>query len=292
MTPQRLNPKLSAWLQRPEQWLGVLNLALAALAGWLLAQFIWQMIPAPESLPPPPLAAHSGQAQVAIDINQALSVPIFGVANQTPTQESTSTPLDAPDTPLNLTLTGIMAATPDAYSRALIKDSSNKQHAYGIDDDVPGNAKISAIHPDRVILKRGGRFETLRLTPDKTPGAKSAAANRIMPPSGVSADTVAQLKKMRQEIVANPATASQYFRIQPVYNGGQLQGYRVYPGRKRELFHQVGLKSGELLTAVNGVTLNDPARSLQLLGDLVQAGSLTLTLQNDGQSRTVNISLN
>lgn len=286
------NNQWGTLLRQPERWLTALNVVLTACAGLLLAQFVWLFIPLPDQPPLPPPAASAGPEGPGgtVNIADVVSLPLFGVRS---VKSADAVPLEAPDTHLNLTLTGILAASNPMLARALIKDATGKQRSYGVDDDVPGGARISAIHTDRVIMLRNGRYETLRLESNKTPGAPSASAQRIAPPSGLSADAVAKLKQARQDIVANPAKASDYVRIQPVYNNGKLKGYRIYPGRQRELFTQAGLQPGELVTSVNGVTLDDPARGLQMLGDLAQAGSFNLTLENsNGQTRTVNINMN
>ena len=80
--------------------------------------------------------------------------------------------------------------------------------------------------------------------------------------------------------------------MQPANQSGQLRGYRVYPGRDRGMFNTAGLRPGDLITAVNGVELNDAGRALQLLGELSQTTQLNLTLERGGQSQTLNLSLN
>lgn len=84
-------------------------------------------------------------------------------------QQVPSIPETAPDTSLNLTLLGILYfAHPDSSAglssaRALIKGPNLKERGFRVQDKLPGNVKIVAIYPNRVILKRKGKFETLRL---------------------------------------------------------------------------------------------------------------------------------
>jgi len=49
-------------------------------------------------------------------------------------------------------------------------------------------------------------------------------------------------------------------RNQPVLMQGKLRGFRVYPGRNRQAFTRLGLRSGDLVIAINGTPLDDPAR--------------------------------
>jgi general secretion pathway protein C len=73
--------------------------------------------------------------------------------------------------------------------------------------------------------------------------------------------------------------------------GGQLKGYRVYPGKDRSAFTAAGLRPGDLVTSVNGVQLDDPAKALQMLGDLGQAGQVNLVVERGGQSQNISINL-
>ena len=149
---------------------------------------------------------------------------------------------------------------------------------------------LQAIFPDRVILSRNGRPETLRLERDK-PGAPGTSY--VPPVATASAEDSAtpQLGKVRDEIVKDPAKASEYIRVQPANVGGQMKGYRVYPGRDRAAFTAAGLRPGDLVTAVNGVQLDDPAKALQLLGDLGQSGQVNLVVDRGGQSQNISINL-
>ena len=54
----------------------------------------------------------------------------------------------------------------------------------------------------------------------------------------------------------------------------------------------MGLRPGDLVTAVNGIQLNDTQTALQMLNDLSRAPNVTLTIERGGQVQTVNVSLN
>ena len=94
-------------------------------------------------------------------------------------------------------------------------------------------------------------------------------------------------------MLSNPSKAQDYIRVQPAPDAsgnGQL-GYRIFPGRDQTVFKAAGLHPGDVVTSVNGVQLDDPAKSLQLLSDLSQANQVTLTVQRGGESQTVNVNL-
>ena len=109
---------------------------------------------------------------------------------------------------------------------------------------------------------------------------------------GGSATEAYQLAEIREQLLADPAKAADYLRVQPARIGGEMRGYRIYPGRNRQLFSTAGLRPGDLVTGVNGVELDDPARALQLLGDLSSASELSVTIERGGNQQTINVNLN
>jgi general secretion pathway protein C len=264
-------------------------LLFAILIGRAAADLVWVLMPTPQAArwQPPPAAPSAARASEGPDLNALANAGLFG-RYQAPAATSGSL-LSAPDTPLNLTLIGLLADDREQYSRALISQNNDEQ-AYAVGDDVARGVTLQAIFPDRVILSRNGRLETLRLDRDK-PGEGGDAA----PPPVAQADDrpggQPPLAQIRDEVLKDPAKASEYVRVQPANVGGQLKGYRVYPGKDRSAFTAAGLRPGDLVTSVNGVQLDDPAKALQMLGDLSQAGQVNLVVERGGQSQNISINL-
>lgn len=271
---------------------GVVAAVFAILLGRALADLVWGLVPVPESARwrPPPPATSSARPASAIDLNAIANAGLFGRYQAAPATEASL--LNAPETVLNLTLIGLLADDREQYSRALIATQGGDEKAYAIGDDVARGVLLQAIFPDRVILLRGGQLETLRLERDK-PGTGGTAAPAPPPVASSSDDdgAAAQLTRIRDEVLKDPAKASEYVRLQPANISGQLKGYRVYPGRDRSAFTSAGLRPGDLVTSVNGVQLDDPAKALQLLGDLGQAGQVNLVVERGGQTQNISINL-
>lgn len=274
---------------------------LPAAAEWLLtvllahaaALLLWQLIPPPAdsarvlSASPPPLESARG-----VNVETIAAAHLFG-EYRAPADPALTQLASAPDTRLDLSLLGILAATTERGSRALIAASGGEEKPYAIGDDVVSGASLQAIFPDRVILSRAGQLETLRLNKDApssgaAPGAYAAEAA----PSGAATETAAMLSSIREQILSDPSRASEYIRVQPASSGGQLRGYRLYPGRDRAVFAAAGLRAGDLVMQVNGIQLNDAATALQMLNQLSQAGSVTVVVERGGQQQTLNLNFN
>ncbi len=72
--------------------------------------------------------------------------------------------IEAPTTPLALTLQGtLLGRSSTEESWAIISSSDNAQAMYRVGDEIPGGATLFAVEPSRVILERNGRHESLSL---------------------------------------------------------------------------------------------------------------------------------
>ncbi|HUS24808.1 MAG TPA: type II secretion system protein GspC [Candidatus Binatia bacterium] len=260
----------------------------ALLLGGTLADLVWSLVPVPPAArwqAPPAVPAAAARGDASADLDVILNAALFG-RYQAP---SVTTAVEAPDTPLNLILMGVLAADRPDDSRALIAQGTDEK-AYAIGDDVARGVTLQAIFPDRVMLARNGALETLRLERDSAPPAAPGpvATAEEAPAAGGQAPPLAQI---REEVVKDPTKAQEYVRVQPANVAGQLKGYRVYPGRDRSVFAAAGLRPGDLVTAVNGVQLDDPAKALQVLGNLTQSTQMTLTIERGGQPQTLSVNL-
>ncbi len=269
------------------------NLLLILLITASLARAVWLMVPLPDSrfeLPAAGAVPAKASSLPKVNVEQIAAANLFGKRQAA----QAAAPLDAPDTALNLTLKGILSYGSESSSRALIADGTGKEKPYAVEDDIPGGAVLKAIHADRVILERSGRFETLRLERGKP--RSGVSTSRVTAPAAAPitsrAGEAKTLAELRNELLREPGKASQYVRLQPVYSEGKLQGYRVYPGANRSLFQSAGLRAGEMVTSVNGVPLDDAAKALQLLGNLRDVSELSLTLERGGETRSLNLNLN
>jgi len=301
---------------------GLANLLLVIVIAHLLAKLVWLFVPVPASAawqpPPPPPRAAAPQ----VDLDAIASAELFG-AFQAVAQEPVAQDIDnAPDTQLSVTLLGILANDRDAkLSRALIAAQGGEEKPYSIGDDLSHGVIVQSIFADRVILSRGGKLETLRLERDKASNGFNAGApdpdggiqqqlEQYGVPSGdfnnyndtggaeavpqsynPSANPGPALSKIRTQLLSDPSKVSDYIRIQPVNSGEGVNGYRIYPGKDRSVFSAAGLRPGDIVTSINGVQLNDPAKSLQLLGDLSRNNQLRLTVTRGGQPKSFDISL-
>ncbi|MDE2149674.1 MAG: type II secretion system protein GspC [Gammaproteobacteria bacterium] len=263
---------------------------------WLAHQaagLVWILLPLPDRArwqPPLPAPAPSAARAQADPLTTLRSAELFG-AYRPAAAPSITALANAPETNLNLNLLGILAdRTRPRQSRAVIAGGPGGEKPYSLGDAVGSGVTLRAIFPDRVVLSRNGGLETLRL--DKTRPSAGGDLNTPIAVAGqAGANTgAAKLTELRSELLANPNKVGNYIRVEPMKTagGGQL-GYRIYPGPNTGMFQAAGLRPGDLVTAVNGVPLTDPGKTLQLLSQLSNAGQVTLTVQRAERTQTVTL---
>lgn len=88
------------------------------------------------------------------------SLDLFGAASggSTPAEMDTE---NLPETNLRLFLRGVLAADGEFPGSALIEDDKSKTEVYLVGDQLPGNATLRSVHPNRVIIDRSGKLENL-----------------------------------------------------------------------------------------------------------------------------------
>lgn len=190
---------------------------------------------------------------------------------------------DAPATTMPLILAGVIADPDPSKGVAIIGENAAAGKLYAVGAAMPGGVHLHAVYADRVLLERNGGLETLMLprTPMSAKGAASIASATPRPgaPGPAGRDSATLLAGL--------------VRVQPVFNQGKLQGYRIFPGANHgaTAFTQLGLKAGDLIEAVNGTQLDDAARAMEVLQTLSSSATATVTVSRNGAPQEVNLNL-
>ena len=270
----------------------LLTYLLVVILAWVLGRLVWSIIePSPVVARWQPLAVTVNTSQQQLPVNELLSLNLFGsyqanaaVVAKKPVKQ------DAPQTQLRLTLVGVVASSIPSKALAVVTNNG-KQNTYGINEVIDNTrATLIAVYNDRVIIRNNGRDETLMLEGLKFTKPSVTAAESQRNTVQTNSNT-AELAKIKQEILSEPQTLFSYIRLSQVKKDGQIEGYRVNPGKNRILFDQVGLKANDLAVSINGNSLTNPAIMAKLWGELSSATDFTLTVERDGQLHDVHIEL-
>ncbi len=195
-----------------------------------------------------------------------------------------------PPSSLALVLAGVFAREDPAAGRAIIGETAATGRLYGVGATLPGGARLTEVHPDRVILERGGQREALSLPRSTMPAqpATGGATNGPALAPAASSSSSSSPSLPGASIAEDPA---RFIRWQAILRDGQVAGVRVYPGEQAALFTRSGLRPGDLVVAVNDSPLTDQATAAQFLRMLAGAPSSVVTVERDGRMENLSIDL-
>jgi general secretion pathway protein C len=195
---------------------------------------------------------------------------------------------NAPVTSLSLTLGGIIAAW-DSKGHldpkggfAIIGSTATDIRNYRVGGVLPGGARLHEVYQDRVLLDRGGAIEALLLPP--------RLGLPPPPPPPVAAGSV-PVQRVQQVIRENPGILNQIMSRSAVFTNGKLQGLRVNPGPNRQAFEKLGLRPGDLVTAINGTPLSDQTRAEEVFNSLSNAAEANVTVERNGTRQDLHLNL-
>lgn len=215
---------------------------------------------------------------------------LFGIADTLTAQTSAA---KMPETKLNLVLRGVLTAGNSDMASAIIAQGANGQEEiYGLNDKMPGGITLREIHPEHVIIERQGQLEILNLEKDE--GEDLFSAPVTQPQSSATTLSTAssqELKSIRSELISNPASFSKYALPVVVRENGKQVGYRLQPQQNSDLLKQAGLEASDVITSINGVSLDDMQNSISALNELRSASQVSIVVKRNGVEIPLNIQL-
>lgn len=282
---------------------------------------------APQKATAPSSAARIAQAKAtpAVDLQRVANLHIFGTAPAAPVENTSST--DAPVTALPLQLLGVFVAGIADDSTAVIAEENRDGELFGVGDQVPGNAVLTEVHSDRVVLKRGSEVETLRFpeiagtngfanSDDPTssyggdgqfdPGdaamIEAPEPEAVVPDvidaadpqtrndaNGRASGTQTSLATYRDRLKSEPTSVLNEIGMQPI-NNGSAQGYRVGDNVGSGLA-RVGLQPGDVVLTVNGQPVGNIQNDQRQVDGVMSQGSARLEVQRGNRRFFVTASL-
>lgn len=207
-----------------------------------------------------------------------------------------------PETALGLILKGVVLSAEPSTSRALISTGEAAALSYGVGQAPSGDAVIEAIEGNRVILRNGGRRESLSfpraagmtVTTGTPPPSVAAPAP---PPTATTPQAAAAVAAASPGAAARPAadapapaTAAPAPSLSSMGVTSSSQGYRVGPAPSAEL-RRFGLRPGDIIASLNGEPVGNVANDQQLFERAVASGGARVEVIRNGRRVTLSFPL-
>jgi general secretion pathway protein C len=260
-------------IARAPRWITVVLVVLLGIrAATLVAHLSGGSSGPVNSAPPPPATTRN-----VVDVPSILRANLFG--QSAPVAGAT------PVTNMSLVLAAVFADADEKLGLAMIGTTPTDLRVYRVGEAVPGGPLLHAVLVDRVLLDRGGAIEALMIPTRFASTAAPPPQVAMAPNPGNSAARVQQVLR------DNPALIGQVIQRQPVLADGKLRGMRVYPGSNAQAFSRLGLRAGDLVTAINGTTLEGQTRAEEIFNSLNGAAEARVTVTRNGSPLELQLNL-
>lgn len=314
-----LAKNLAQWRgQTPEQWIALANRYLppVVIAVFVLliavkgADLTWRLLDSPsvDTVPLAPSASGqstpSGTAGANYDALQAWRP--FGEPPSGEEVIARAVIDDAPLTDLNVTLNGVVQAQelPESGEMIIIEDGGiaiitsgrGQQRVYRVGDPIEevSNARLHSVFKDWVMLERSaGRIEKLAY-PEVDAPPISQPNSRVLarqPTRNERPETLNSAAALADAVGEAAAVIGEHMTVAAQMENGEMIGFRIQPRGDGQVFSQLGLEPGDVLTQVNGLPLNDLRNTSEVIQALSETQQANVTIRRNGVDQAMVIDM-
>jgi general secretion pathway protein C len=184
-------------------------------------------------------------------------------------------------TSLKLRLVGTHLGQGDPI--AIIENTSRReQDVFQLNEQIFDQAKLVKVSTESVDVEYNGKIETLVLEEDKLSARTTSSSN----PSADQTEFSVDEGELNDALANLPKLLSQA-RAVPYFRNGKSIGMRLFAIRRGSFYQKLGMKNGDILKAVNGNSLDDPAQALKLFEQLRNERSIEVTVERSGEEKSL-----
>jgi len=78
---------------------------------------------------------------------------------------------------------------------------------------------------------------------------------------------------------------------EPVVEGSEIKGFRIFQIEPGSIYQKMGVKDGDVVQEINGVPLNNVAKTIQFMNGLKTENSVTVKVLRNGQSTSLDLNV-
>lgn len=217
--------------------------------------------------------------------------PVAAESSETPPQTDVA---ELEETELKLKLWGTVSGEGEK-TYAVIEDQQKRiQNLYRENDSILG-ATVKRIMREKVILTVGGKDEVLAM--EKTgsgefpAGRPSFGPTPPMPPiSGDMPEEAQRFSLSRQTIndaMGDISGLMDQAKIRPHFRNGKPDGLTISRIKRDSIFSQLGLRSGDIITGVDGQAIESVDDALKFYNQLKSSSNVNLQIRRRGMPKQI-----
>ncbi|MBF0141542.1 MAG: hypothetical protein HQL74_14830 [Magnetococcales bacterium] len=171
-----------------------------------------------------------------------------------------------PISPLNVLLIGVLYHDDPRRSLAVFLFPFGQERVLRIGNLLPEMAQLVTILRDRVIIKRNGVREQLLLP--------NEGQREVLARFRARVEKQHEVSKVWQTFTEKPEEVLRLVRLNPAEKDGKLIGVRLDHGVDQGFLGRFGLQPGDVVTWLNGETLDSYEKGMKVLRELSTAQSM------------------
>ena len=177
------------------------------------------------------------------------------------------------------------------YEYAIIEDEKErKQNLYKVGDTIQ-NATVKMILQNKVVLSLLGKDEILEM--EKMDGRPSSIARAAAPrptpetPATRSRRRISLSRTQVDSAMNNISELMGQINIQPHMENGQADGMILNNIKPASIFRKMGLRNGDILTAIDGQSITTVDQALKLYEDLKSSDTANIEIERRGRPTAI-----
>lgn len=195
------------------------------------------------------------------------------------------------ETELKLRLLGTVTAR-DKDAVAVIEDMKTKdQSLYRVGDKIQ-DATIKRIFRENIVLSLNGEDSVLKMEREGLPGDFEDMPETLLAMHSSEPKPVQQKRVLSKALIDNALSDSadlmNQFNLKPYEGDGEAEGVVISDIKRSSIVMRMGLRNGDIISAVNGTVLDSsPESSLALMNSLADASTFSIDLVRRGKPLTI-----
>lgn len=287
-----------AIFQKFHRELCLVLLVLFGLAcGQLAATLVGSILRPNTALDPAsrPAVHHTTTKVLSRDLNQILQNNLFDPTargrHATPLKATPAAKEITTSTRKDLALVGTLVS--GVNSTALIK-AGKEVDLFRLDDSLPGGGRVEIIQRNRVLIRNQDE-STIELTMQEEEAGKLRSRAKPTSDAGIRSTGENRWQVSRATADATRVNIGDQLRLaqmEPRIVNGRTDGFLVRKLDAKSILSQMGIRRGDVVLSVNGMSLDSPEKALQILQQLREARQLTVDLERRDKPMTFAYEIN
>ncbi|MCB9073500.1 MAG: PDZ domain-containing protein [Bdellovibrionaceae bacterium] len=191
------------------------------------------------------------------------------------------------DLPLDLLGTLVLADPSKSIATISIKGQNNVD-PYSVGETVSGMADIKEIQRERVIFRnlRNQALEYIEVPQDQVLALTTERGATVTLPkqSAEKTEFTFQRKDIDAQLENLPNLLQQARVVPETGPDGLVRGYKLVEIQPGSIYEKLGLRLGDVITGVNGESINSPQKALELYQALKSSNDIKLAIDRGGRN--------